>query len=77
MANITISAPLVDGSLMPYIGENDSCEEIVLFVCSDDCRPQPQSVLITVKAESGKLVEIFIPNEKDAIARVTVDGKAI
>ncbi|WP_086010479.1 hypothetical protein [Uliginosibacterium gangwonense] len=77
MANITLSAPLVDGSLMPYIGENHSCEEIVSFVCSDDCGPPPQSVLITVKTESGKLVEISIPNETDAIARVTVDGKAI
>ncbi|NOT17633.1 MAG: hypothetical protein HOP20_06150 [Sulfuriferula sp.] len=77
MANITISAPLVDGSLMPYISENDSCEDTVLFVCGDDLRPRPRSVKITVKTESGKVMEISIPNDANSIAKVTIDGTKI
>lgn len=77
MANITISAPLVDGSLMPYISENDSCKETVVFVCGDDLRPPPRSVKITVKTDSGKLIEISIPNDANSSARVTIDGTAV
>ena len=77
MANITISVPLVAGSLMPYITENDSYKETVLLVCGDDLRPPPRSVKITVKTESGKLMAISIPNDANSIARVTIDGAAI
>jgi hypothetical protein len=77
MANITIAAPLVDGSLMPYISENDSCKETVLFICGDDLRPDPRNVKISVKTESGKLLEISIPNDTNAFARVAIDGVTI
>ena len=77
MANITISAPLVDGSLMPYVTEDDSCREAVLFVCGDDLRPPPRCVKIEVKTESGKLIEIYIPNEVNSMVSVKVDDDVI
>lgn len=77
MANIIITAPLVDGSLKPYISENDSCKETVLFICGDDLRPPPRNVKILVKTESGKLIEILIPNDSNSLASVAIDGTVI
>lgn len=77
MANIIITAPLVDGSLMPYISENDSCKETVLFICGDDLRPPPRNVNILVKTESGRLIEVSIPNDSNSLASVAIDGIAI
>jgi hypothetical protein len=74
MANLIIEAPLVDGSLMPYISELDSCRDAVSLVCGDDLRPPPNRVKIVVITSRGKRVEILIPNG-DGQARVTIDGE--
>lgn len=74
MTKITISALLVDGSSMPYINEMNSCKEIVQFICGDDLSPPAQQVRISIATESGKLVEISIPNGHNTSARVTIDG---
>jgi len=77
MANLRIEAPLVDGSLMPYINEKDSCAKAVEFICGDDLRPPPRSVTISVQTQGGKSVVVNIPNDKNGHVRVTVDGTAI
>jgi hypothetical protein len=77
MSNIRIEAPLIDGSLMSYIGESDSCKDAVTYMCSDDLRPPPRAVKITVHTLAGKVVELTIPNDASSHARVTLDGSDI
>lgn len=77
MANLKIEAPLVDGSLMPYIAEENSCKEAVTYICGDDLRPPAQSVKITVTTEAGRVVLITIPNDSGSSVRVTLDGIVI
>lgn len=75
--SIKISAPLVNGDLWDPIGDNASGEEAVLLVCGDDMRPPPTSVVVKVTTESGKVVEIWIPNSDSGNAHVRIDGKSI
>jgi hypothetical protein len=77
MANIKIEAPLVDGSLMPYIEENDSCKNVVEYMCGDDLRPPARCVNITVTTQSGKFLLVTIPNDSTSQATVTLDGVVI
>lgn len=60
--SIKVTAPLVDGDLWGPLGERASGEDIVELICGDDLRPPPTSVVITVTTESGKRVEVRIPN---------------
>ena len=77
MSNVTISAPLVDGSLMPYIDEGESCEAACEFITSDDLRPPARAVTIEVKTKSGKIVVVTIPNHASALANVRIDGNEV
>jgi hypothetical protein len=74
LANLRIEAPLVEGSLVPYIDESDSCARAVEIFCGDDLRPPPRSLKILVVTEEGKEVVVTIPNDRNGQARVTVDG---
>jgi len=77
MVNLRIEAPLVDGSLLPYIDEGDSCARTVEIICGDDLRPPPQSLKIHVHTSEGKKIVVTIPNDKNDQARVTVDGSPL
>ena len=77
MANLRIEAPLVDGSLMPYIGEGASCKDAVTYMCGDDLRPPAQCVKITVVTQAGKVLLLTIPNDSNSSVRVTLDGAVI
>ena len=77
MSNVTIDASLVDGSLMPYIKENDSCKTAVELVTGDDLRPPSRSLNITVNTKAGKTVIVTIPNDASGYARVRIDGKEV
>lgn len=74
--SIKISAPLVNGDLWDPL-ENASGEDVVELICGDDLRPPPTSVVITVTTESGKRVEVWIPNSDSSKASVRIDGKSI
>jgi hypothetical protein len=76
MANLIIEAHLIDGSLMPYISELDSCRDAVLLVCGDDLRPPPNRIKIIATTSRGKRVEISIPNGEGQ-AYVTIDDEEI
>lgn len=75
--SIKISAPLANGDLWDPLGENGSGEDAVLLVCGDDMRPPPTSVIVRVTTESGKVVEVRIPNSDSREASVRIDGKSI
>lgn len=74
MSNIAIEAPLVDGSLMPYIDEGTACKVALELITGDDLRPPPRSVNITIHTASGKTVVLSIPNDSPGYARVRIDG---
>lgn len=74
MSNIEIDAPLVDGSLMPYIDKGASCKVALELITGDDLRPPARSVHITVHTTSGKTVVLIIPNDSPGYARVRIDG---
>ena len=76
MSNLTIEAPLVDGSLMPFFDDGEACKHAVTFIAGDDLRPPPRSINITVKTESGKLVKLVIPNDLTK-AIVMIDGEIV
>ena len=77
MSNITVSAPLVNGDLWDPFDDGVSCEEIVELICGDDLRPPPASVVIKIATESGKMVELWIPNSGSGKASVRIDGIAV
>jgi len=77
MSNVSICAPLIDGSLMPYINEGESCKSAVELITGDDLRPPAKSVTITVKTKSGKIVNIIIPNEANSTAIVKINNEVI
>ncbi|WP_145534749.1 hypothetical protein [Yersinia alsatica] len=77
MGNVTIKAPLVDGSLMDYVDETDSSDEVVIILTGDDLRPPAVGIKITVRTESGKKVEIYIPNNSQEMASVSIDNLII
>lgn len=77
MSNITVSAPLVNGDLWAPFDEGVSCETIVELICGDDLRPPPNSVVIKVTTESGKVVELWIPNSDSGKVSVRIDGETV
>lgn len=76
MSNLTIEAPLVNGSLMPFFDEGEACKHAVTFITGDDLRPPPRSVNIIVKTDSGKLVKLVIPNDLSK-AIVMIDDEIV
>ncbi|WP_369427078.1 hypothetical protein [Providencia sp. PROV236] len=76
MGNLTIHAGLVNGDLMPIINDDKSSSEIVEAFTGDDTGAPPRSVTITVMTDSGKKIEIYIPNSS-ASASVKLDGKTV
>jgi hypothetical protein len=77
VANLRIEAPMVDGSLMPYVDEEDSCFRAIEVFCGDDLRPPVRCLKISVRTENGHSVVFTIPNDKTGMARVTMDGESI
>ncbi|QXH68625.1 hypothetical protein [Pseudomonas asgharzadehiana] len=75
--SIKVTAPLVNGNLWDPLGERASGAEIVELICGDDLRPPPTSVVITITTESGKRVEVRIPNSDTGNASVRIDGKSV
>jgi hypothetical protein len=75
--SIKVTAPLVNGDLWDTLGESASGEDVVELICGDDLRPPPTSVVITVTTESGKRVEVRIPNSDTSTAIVRIDGKTV
>ncbi|MEE4895724.1 hypothetical protein V2K17_17310 [Pseudomonas alliivorans] len=75
--SIKISAPLVNGDLWDPLDESASGEDAVLLICGDDMRPPPKSIVITVTTDSGKHVEVRIPNSDSGKASVRIDGESI
>lgn len=76
MPIITLAAPLVNGDLWDPLDAGASCEDVVALICGDDLRPPPTSVVIKITTESGKLVELWIPNSGGK-ASVRIDGKSV
>ena len=77
MSNISITAPLVNGDLMPYADVGESCRTVCELITGDDLRPSAHRVVITVTTSTGHVVELVIPNSDDAVARVSVDGTTV
>ncbi|AIN60190.1 hypothetical protein N7592_09860 [Pseudomonas juntendi] len=77
MSKISVAAPLVNGDLWDPLGQDASCEDVVTLICGDDLRPPPNSVVIKLTTDSGKQVEVWIPNSDSGTASVRVDGKTI
>lgn len=75
--SIKVTAPLVNGDLWDPLDDNAAGEDVVELICGDDLRPPPTSVVITVITESGKRVEIWIPNSGSGKASVRIDGKSV
>jgi hypothetical protein len=77
MTIIMLAAPLVDGGLWDPLDEDATCGDVVELICGDDLRPPPTSVVIKVTTESGKLVELWIPNSDSGKVSVRIDGEKV
>jgi hypothetical protein len=77
MSNISIEASLVDGSAMTYIARGDSCAEAAEIITGDDLRPPARHVVIEVATESGRIVQVVIPNDVRSAAIVRIDGELV
>lgn len=77
MSNVEIDAPLVDGSLMPYLEDGATCKAAVELVTGDDLRPPARSLRITVHTAAGKTVVVSIPNDAAGRASVRVDDEEV
>lgn len=77
MPKIKIFASIVNGDMWDPLDEEATCEDAVELICGDDMRPPPTSVVIKVTTESGKVVELWIPNSSSGKASVRIDGKAV
>lgn len=75
--SIKVTAPLVNGDLWDPLAENAPGEDAVELICGDDMRPPATSVVITVTTDSGKRVEVRIPNSGSGKASVRIDGKSV
>lgn len=75
MSNVTIHAGLVNGDLQSIIAGRSS--EVLVDAFAGDYTGSPvSSVTITVLTDSGKQVQIVIPNSS-ANAWVKIDGEMI
>lgn len=77
MSNIKVTAPLVNGDLWDPYDDGVPCDELVRMFCGDDLRPPPTSVAIKITTDSGKVIELWIPNTEGGKASVRIDGKAL
>ena len=77
MSNITVTAPLVNGDLWDPYDDGVPCDDLVEMFCGDDLRPPPTSVVIKVTTDSGKVVEVWIPNSVSGQASVQIDGESV
>ncbi|MDB5911191.1 MAG: hypothetical protein JWP34_5308 [Massilia sp.] len=77
MSNISIEAPLVNGSAMTYIVQGESCAQAVEFITGDDMRPPVRHVVIEVLTASGKAVRVVIPNSATDTAIVQIDDELV
>lgn len=77
MSNVDISAPLVNGGLMPFIEFGEACKLAVELITGDDLRPPAKHIAIKVKTKSGKTVKLVIPNSLNDHAIVQIDGETI
>lgn len=71
--SIAITAPLANGDLWDPLEKEATGEDVVELICGDDLRPAPTGVVIRLRTDSGKLIEIRIPNSTSK-ASVRVDG---
>ncbi|QII37879.1 hypothetical protein G3M83_09295 [Rouxiella badensis] len=76
MGNFSIHAGLINGGLMPIMENEKSSGEVVTAFTGDDTGVPVTSLTVTVHTDSGKIVEIVVPNSS-ATAIVKVDGNII
>lgn len=77
MSNIEISLPLVDGGYYELHTYGESCKLAVQTLFTDDCSPPPRHMVIEVKTESGKTVQVYIPYDHKYLASVKIDGQDV
>ena len=77
MSNIEIAAPLFDGSLIEYHHKGESCRKAVRSLVGDDFSAQPRCLNLLIHTQSGKLVDLTIPFDGRAVAKVFVDGELL
>jgi hypothetical protein len=77
MTNLAISARPIDGSLMPFVDEGQSCKEACESFTGDDTGAPVVRVVIEVKTKSGKMVVVNTPNSPSGIASVRIDEQEI
>ena len=76
MSNLEITAPLVNGDLMPYHDKGESCRSAVEMLVGDDFEAPPRSLNFTVTTASGRTVKLILPYSHEK-AIVMVDGEII
>lgn len=77
MSNLDIYLPAVDGSAYWPVAEGDTCKDAIQSVFSDDWAAPPTRLVIKVKTDSGKVVEVSIPYDHNGKASVQIDGKPV
>lgn len=77
MSNIEIAAPLFNDSLVQYHKKGESCRKAVKSLVGNKFTVQPRCLTLMVHTQSGRLVDVVIPFDGQAIAQVFLDGELV
>lgn len=77
MCNVEIDAPLFDGDLVIYHKKGESCQRAIDVLVGNEFPAQPRCLNLTVHTRSGKMVDVMIPYDSRASAKVFVNGEII
>lgn len=76
MSNIEVYAPLINGGLFTFHEKGNGCNILVDRILGD-VRPSPKCLSFNIQTETGKQVEITIPNDPESAAIVRINGESI
>ena len=76
MSNIEVYAQLLNDGIFTFHEKGDGCNVLVDSTLGD-VRPAPKHLTFNIQTETGKQVELIIPNDPNATATVHIDGESI
>jgi hypothetical protein len=77
MSNVEILTSFVDGSVMYHHNKGETCRKAVQSMSGNDHAVQQRCFNVIVHTKSGKMVDVVIPFDARAIAKVFIDGEIL
>lgn len=77
MSNIEIAVPLFNDGCVQYHKKGESCRKAVKTLVGDKFAGQPRCLTLMIHTRSGRLVDVVIPFDDQAVAEVFLNGELI